>query len=64
MEDLIPKLQDLNRLNPLVKYSIQILSSGNFTLHVMSELGWRQIECIDAQKLREEMYQIILKYKS
>ena len=61
MEDLITKLQDLNRLDPLVKYSIQILATGEFVLHVMSELGWKQIDCCDCQCLREKMYRIVLK---
>ena len=64
MEDLITKLQDINKLDPLVKYSIQILNSGAFILNVMSELGWKQIDCKDSQDLREKMYRIVLKYQS
>lgn len=64
MEDLIGKLQDLNSLNPLVNYSIQILPSGRFVLHVESELGWRRIDCLDSQDLREKMYRIVLKERN
>lgn len=72
MEDLITKLQDLNRIDELQDYSIQILSNGKFILHrhYVAEFikGGTQfikegVECEDSQKLREEMYKIILDIK-
>jgi len=63
MNDLIDKLQDLNRLDPLFKYSIQIMNSGYFVLHGISPTDDKHILCEDAQKLREEMYRIVLSKK-
>ena len=62
MEDLVNKLQDLNRISSR-KYSIQILSSGEFVLHERLE-NESSYFCCDAQELRERMYRIILKYRS
>lgn len=63
MEDLIGKLQDLNRIDPLFKYSIQILNSGEFVLHGLSDYKHTEIKCCDSQCLREKMYKIILRFK-
>lgn len=60
MTDLIDKLQDLNKVDPLFNYSIQILSSGRFVLHGKSDFGTKKIDCCDCQCLREKMYRIVL----
>ena len=61
MKDLILKLQDLNRIDPLWEYNIQILNSGEFVLHGKSPgKENKYMRCADSQCLREEMYRIIL----
>jgi len=64
MEDLITKLQDLNRLDPLHFYNILIIRNGGFELMIDDFYHETSIECEDAQELREEMYRIILKTRA
>jgi hypothetical protein len=61
MNDLIGKLQDLNRIDKEFNYTIQILSTGEFILHGLSRSDEKHIRCCDSQCLREKMYDIILK---
>ena len=62
MDDLITKLQDLNRIDPLWDYTIQIVCDGSFILHGVSpnKENKKEVRCTDTQCLREEMYRIIL----
>ena len=66
MEDLITKLQDLNRIDPLHKWNILIRNDGGFNLYGADTFNdeLEKIECDDEQDLREQMYRIILKNRS
>ena len=64
MKDLLDKLKDLNRIDPMWEYTIQILPSGRFILHGLApNAECKRIECGDVQCLREEMYKIVLNCK-
>ena len=65
MEDLIYKLDDLNRLDTMWNYDIIIHPTGRFTLQGVSpneeSEKWKSFD--DAQELREHMYRLVLNLK-
>ena len=64
MEEIIAKLQDLNKADVMWTYRLTITEYGIIVLNGYGpDGGQKHIPCYTVQELREEMYRIILNCK-